>query len=193
MTGSSASKELALFPKSPLLITESEDEFESLRSALVHDIKPRGVIEHMFVADIADIVWDSRRLRRCKAVMINMAYREALHGLLNRVLDIADYQEAEALAQEWFTDKKAKKQVAEILRQFNLDESAIEAEAIKSLAKELEIVDRMLMSLEGRRNRAIRSIAEYRESFAKKVREGSDRIEGNAVIRLENPHGQKSA
>jgi hypothetical protein len=42
MTGSSASNELALFPKSPLLITESEDEFESLRSALVHDIKPRG-------------------------------------------------------------------------------------------------------------------------------------------------------
>src|ERR1700730_5874854 len=144
MTGSSASNELALFPKSPLLITESEDEFESLRSALVHDIKPRGVIEHMFVADIADIVWDSRRLRRCKAVMINMAYRKALHDLLNRVLHIADYQEAEALAQEWFTDKKAKKQVAAILRQFNLDGSAIEAEAIKSLAKELEMVDRML-------------------------------------------------
>ena len=93
-----------------------------------------------------------------------------------------------------FTDKKAKKEVAEILRRFHLDESAIEAQAIRSLASEFEILDKRLMSLESRRNRAIRSIAEYRESFARKVREGSGRIiEGDSVIRFENPSGQKSA
>ena len=87
-----------------------------------------------------------------------------------------------------------KKEVAEILRRFHLDESAIEAQAIRSLASELEILDKRLMSLEARRNRAIRNIAEYRESFARKVREGSGRIiEGDSVIRLENPSGQKSA
>ncbi len=75
-----------------------------------------------------------------------------------------------------------------------LDESAIEAQAIKILASELEILDKRLMSLEARRNRAIRNIAEYRESFGRKVREGSGRIiEGDSVIRLENPSGQKSA
>jgi hypothetical protein len=46
MTGSTGSK-LALLPKTPLLMSESEDEFEALRSNLVEEIKPRGIIEHM--------------------------------------------------------------------------------------------------------------------------------------------------
>ena len=195
MTGSTGSK-LALLPKTPLLMSESEDEFEALGLDLVEEIKPRGIIEHMCVADIAEIVWESRRLHRCKAVMINMNYGAALKSLLRDVLelDAVDYRNAKVLAQTWFTDKKAKKEVAEILRRFHLDESAIEAQAIKSLASELEILDKRLMSLEARRNRAIRNIAEYRESFARKVREGSGRIiEGDSVIRLENPSGQKSA
>ncbi len=194
MTGSTGSK-LALLPKTPLLMSESEDEFEALRSDLVEEIKPRGIIEHMCVADIAEIVWESRRLHRCKAVMINMHYSAALKSLLCDVLELeGDEYRYAVLAQAWFTDKKAKKEVAEILRRFHLDESAIEAQAIRSLASELEILDKRLMSLEARRNRAIRNIAEYRESFARKVREGSGRIiEGDSVMRLENPTGQKSA
>jgi len=38
---------------------------------------------------------------------------------------------AQALAQSWFTDQEAKKQVSETLSRFDLDESAIEAEAIR--------------------------------------------------------------
>jgi hypothetical protein len=56
MTGSTVSNELALLPKTPLLMSESEDEFEALRSKLVEEIKPRGIIEHMCVADIAEII-----------------------------------------------------------------------------------------------------------------------------------------
>jgi ribonuclease D len=125
-----------------------------------------------------------------------MHYSAALKSLLRNVLvgDVVDYDHAEVLAQTWFTDKKAKKEVAEILRRFHLDESAIEAQAIKSVASELEILDKRLMSLETRRNRAIRNIAEYRESFARKVRESSGRIiEADSVVRLENLSGQKSA
>ena len=77
---------------------------------------------------------------------------------------------AKIIAETWFTDNKTKNEVAEILRRFHLDKSAIEAQAIKRLASELEILDKRLMSLEARRNRAIRNIAEYRESFARKVR-----------------------
>ena len=91
-------------------------------------------------------------------------------------------------------DEEVKKSVAELLRQFHLDESAIEAEAIKKLAPELETLDRMLMSLEVRRDRALRSIAEYRGSFAERVREASDRIiESEPILQLEKIAGQRSA
>ena len=58
--------ELAVLPKLPLLITESAEEFDALRDAFEREIKPRGIIEHMYVHDICSIVWEILRLRRCK-------------------------------------------------------------------------------------------------------------------------------
>ena len=58
--------ELALLPKSPLLITETADEFDALRDAFEGEIKPQGIIEQMYVHDICSIVWEILRLRRCK-------------------------------------------------------------------------------------------------------------------------------
>src|SRR5262245_63327576 len=113
--------ELALLPKLPLLITESADEFDALRDAFEQEIKPRGIIEQMYAHDICAIVWEILRLRRCKVIIINSAFRRALEDLLVQLLrqpgqseyDVRD--EAEALAHAWFTDQEAKNQVSEIL------------------------------------------------------------------------------
>ena len=74
--------ELTLLPKSPLLITESAEEFDALRDAFEQEIKPRDIIERMYVHDICSIVWEILRLRRCKVVIINSAFRSALQHLL---------------------------------------------------------------------------------------------------------------
>jgi hypothetical protein len=44
-----------------------------LRDAFEREIKPRGIIEHMYVRDICSIVWEILRLWRCKTVIINAA------------------------------------------------------------------------------------------------------------------------
>src|SRR5262245_10674551 len=162
--------ELTLLPKLPLLITESADEFDALRDAFEREIKPQGIIEQMYVHDFSSIVWEIRRLRRCKVVIINSAFRSALCSLLTDLrqpdqYDCDEEDEAEALAQAWFTDQEAKKQVSETLSRFNLDESAIEAEAIRRSSSDLELLDRMLTSLESRCNKALRCVAEYRASL----------------------------
>jgi hypothetical protein len=100
--------------------------------------------------------------------------------------------EAEALAQAWFTDEAAKKQVSEILSQFDLEESAIEAEAIRKSSPGLELLDRMLSSLESRRNKALCCVAEYRASLAHQLRESADRImDGKGVLRLEDAASER--
>ena len=191
--------ELTLLPKSPLLITESAEEFDALRDAFERAIKPQGIIEQMYVHDICSIVWEILRLRRCKAVIINSAFRSALRHLLVQLLkqpgqfesDVRD--EAQELVDAWFTDKGAKKQVSEILSQFNLDESAIEAEAIRKSSADLELLDRMLSSLESRRNKALGCVAEYRASLAHQLRESADRvIDGKGVLRLEDAASEHS-
>jgi hypothetical protein len=191
--------ELALLPKLPLLITESADEFDALRDAFEQEIKPRGIIEQMYVHDICAIVWEILRLRRCKVIIINSAFRSALQNLLKQLSRLPgqyEYQvegEAEALAHSWFTDQETKKQVSEILSRFDLDESAIEAEAIRRSSSDLELLDGMLTSLESRRNKALGCVAEYRASLAHQLRENSDRIiNGKGVLRLEDAVNERS-
>ena len=192
--------ELALLPKSPLLITETADEFDALRDAFEQEIRPRGIIEQMYVHDICSIVWEILRLRRCKVVIINSAFRSALEGLLVRALrqpgqydhDRQLRNQAEALTQAWFTDKEAKKRVSEILSQFKLDDSAIEAEAIRGSSSDLELLERMLTSLESRRDKALGCVAEYRASLAQQLRESADRILDGKVLRLEPEPNKRS-
>jgi len=191
--------ELTLLPKLPLLVTESAAEFDALRDAFEQEIKPRGIIEQMYVHDVSSIVWEILRLRRCKVVIINSAFRSALQDLLKQLLrqpgqsgyEVED--EAQALAQAWFTDQEAKKQVSELLSQFELDESAIEAEAIRRSSSDLELLDRMLTSLESRRNKALGCVAEYRASLGRQLRESADRIiDGKDVLRLEDAASNRS-
>jgi hypothetical protein len=190
--------ELALLPKLPLLITESAEEFDALRDAFEQEIKPRGIIEQMYVHDICSIVWEILRLRRCKVVIINSAFRSALQHLLMQLLkgpgeyDYEVENQAQTLAQSWFTDQEAKKQVSETLSRFDLDESVIEAEAIRRSSSDLELLDRMLTSLESRRNKALCCVAEYRASLAHQLRESADRIiDGKGVLRLEHPSSKR--
>jgi hypothetical protein len=199
--------ELALLPKTPLLITESADEFDALRDAFEQEIKPRGIIEQIYVHDICDIVWEIRRLQRCKVVIINSAFRSALEHLLRQLLEQSDQDdydevdgadeldevdEAEALARAWFTDQEAKKRVSEILSRFNLNESAIEAEAIRKSSADLELLNRMLSSRESRYDKTLCRVAEYRASLAHQLRESADRIiDEKDVLQLEHPSNKR--
>jgi hypothetical protein len=188
-----------LSSKMPLLITESEEDFAALASELKQELKPCGIIEQMYVADIAALVWEILRLRRCKGATINIALKEALSRIVYRLAgepdpDTPQRDWVDAVSRDWFLKPKARKEVLELLDEFRLDESAIEAEAIRSRFSELEMFDKMLTLQESRLNKALRSIADYRDSFAKQVREVSNRvIEGDPVIRLENRSTKKSA
>ena len=191
--------ELTLLPKLPLLITESPDEFDAVRDAFEREIKPRGIIKQMYVHDISSIVWEILRLRRCKVVIINSALRSALEHLLVQLLkgpgqygyEVED--KAQNLAHAWFTDQEAKKRVSEALSRFDLDASAIEAEAIRRSSSDLELLDRMLTSLESRRNKALGCVAEYRASLAHQLRESADRIiDGKGILRLEDTASERS-
>ena len=191
--------ELALLPKLPLLITESAGEFDALRDAFEQEIKPRGIIEQMYVHDISAIVWEILRMRRCKVVIINSAFRSALQDLLVQLLKQPGQQDfhvkdkAQTLAQGWFTDKEAHKQVLETLSRFELDETAIEAEAIRKSSADLELLDRMLTSLESRRDKALGRVAEYRASLAHQLRQSADRIiDGKGILRLEDASSNSS-
>ena len=191
--------ELTLFSKPQLLITESAEDFAALNAALMEEIKPHGIIERLYVDDIATLVWEILRLRRCKVAIVNTAFKNALSEIIYRLADVPEQdtperESYETTLDDWFSKPEARKAVLELLAEFRLDEAAIEAEAIRSVFSELEVLDRMLTLQELRRNRALRSIADYRDGFAKQVREVSNRvIEADPVIKLGNQAARRSA
>jgi len=170
----------------PLLINESADEFASLRKELKNEIQPEGAIEQMYVDDFAILIWEILRLRRYKTILIDSHRRDALRGILVELLCDDDYDQpydkmldAKDLARNWFDSKKAQARVAKLLRKFQMDEGAIEAEAFRLCSEDLERLDRMLTALEFRRDKALRCIADYRQIFSKQLRQAGDRILDN--------------
>ena len=72
---------------------------------------------------------------------MNIAFKEALRALLEPQLD---YDRAQDLAERGFNDRAARTEVVGILGELKLDETAIEAEAIRISSASLEGIDRML-------------------------------------------------
>jgi hypothetical protein len=193
--------ELALLPKLPLLTTESADEFDALRDAFEREIEPRGIIEQMYVHEFCSIAWETLRFRRAKAAIINAAFRDALVHVLTECLkrpglpqplDLA--HQVPTLALAWFKNEQGKKRVAKTLNESGFDEYAIEGEAIRRSSSALELLNRMLASLEARRDKALRCIGEYRDGWGRQLRGLSDRmIEGQDVPELVHASSEESA
>jgi hypothetical protein len=203
----SAAYDWSFLTRPPLLRSESEREFNQLLSALRVEIQPDGVIEEMYVAEIAIIIFDILRLRRCKVTILNAAFPQALRSLIyeSSCQEVPQEEDSEFtfnwdlersgkiafertraereragkvddLAKRWFSSKSAKQKVSSILRSSQKDESAIEARAIQHSSTQLDWLEKMLTALEARRDRSLRRIAEYRQSFAHRLRASTDRI-----------------
>ena len=78
------------------------------------------------------------------------------------------------------------KQIAGLLREFNLDETAIEAAAFRKSADDLEGIDRLMASAEARRDKALVCIAQYRGDFGALLRESTDRLVEGKILKLEH-------
>jgi hypothetical protein len=189
---------LALVRPSPVLITESKDEFSRLHDALKNEFKPHGPVEEFKVDEIAALMWDIIRYRRAKTTVINSAYRDALERLLKRVcrqpgqsvLDILE--DVEELAHQWFgNDQSAKQLILEKFAYFDLDEHAVEAEAMRIMAPDLEKFDRVLASREWRLDKALRSFAEFRAVLGRDLRATAERVIDGEVLALGNASNKR--
>jgi hypothetical protein len=206
----------ALLMPSPVLLTESADEFNAFYDALKDELKSRGVVDHLLITDIAELAWEVRRYRRSKASLINSAILPALRNLLKPIIprqlavaqepvpkrsrgselnvptqadleaEWASEREADRLAHRWFVDLNAKQQIFEMLAENKLDEHAIETEAMRIVAPDLEKYDRILASLESRFNKALRLFADYRSGFGRDLHTAVQRVIDGEVLALEN-------
>ena len=213
----------AVLMPSPVLITESEQEFNSFCDALKDDLKVPGTIDHLLITDIAELAWEIRRYRRVKISLINSAILPSLKKLLTPIVrsqhaesqkpkkriaqkseglilnfnfepDEADLEvsnEVHRLAHGWFVDQKTRQLILEMLAEHKLDEYAMEIEAIRIVAPELEKFDRLLASLEWRLNKSLRCLAELRGGFLRHLRTSVERVIDGEILALDSASTKK--
>jgi hypothetical protein len=174
----------------PLFRTESKEEFEKLFDELKGYVQPANFVESMYVHEIAVLAWDIMRYRRAKAGIVDNALRQALEDVLRPFLGGPDDHlgrlgAARALAFQWFWMQAAKDKVSALLKEVDLDERVIEAEALRSRLSEIEKLDRLIASAEARRDDAFRTVACYKQEFSEKLQQNSNRIlDADEVARI---------
>jgi hypothetical protein len=174
-----------LWSTPPVLRTEAPAQFDAMCEALNREIEPRGIIEEMYVNDIACASWEISRLRRCKTALLNAVSRVAFVHFAARIYDPGRFatsetwKAAEHLAINWFDSEGAPKGIevhgGRVIGGETI-QAIIETEAIRRSFHDLGVVDKMLLALEARRDKALVVISHYRTSFARRLRENTDRI-----------------
>jgi hypothetical protein len=194
-----------LLQASPLVMTESQIEFDRISDALEQLIKPDGIVEQMYVTDMAHFIWEILRLRRCKAQIINAN----LHSVILEI--IGDRAQSESI--DWrscttrddiqitatefpkpiFMGEEVNEHALQTIDLLGLDAAAIEAQAVRRSFSDLDRLERLLAALEARRDKALRRVAEYRAGLSQILRECSDRIIEGKVVALKGASIKKPA
>ncbi len=208
-----SAREFLRIANSPVLNCESGDDFNIMRRALEYEVDPQGFVQEMYVSDIAGLVWEMLRLRRCKKERLNREYWDKLYDILkeqcteydepepgswvkNERVDEEKLQRLWDLADGWFTDENVRKKISELLGGYIFDDAEIEMSINQEPSELIDALDSSIAALEYRRDKALRCIAEYRYSFAAKIKESVNSIIDNKPIdvpRLEHKAAKKSA
>jgi hypothetical protein len=152
----------------PLIAGESSAGYDELLARVCATLQPSDVLEHIFIRDIVDLVWEVNRLRRLKASLMASAAHEGMTQLLRPLLNDA---EPATLARGWAArreDAVGKVESALAAAGFTMDHVAAATLAVR--ISDFERIERMTSAAEYRRNSALHELDLHRASFALRLR-----------------------
>jgi len=126
---------LTLFGPPPLLPGEDTAAYDELLARVSGAVKPADVLEEIWVRDVVDLVWETFRLRRLKA---NLLDANAHRGLERILVTFLGWDDAKSLAASWAQrDRSAIKQVDKLLASAGLTMDAVMAQTLSADSDEV--------------------------------------------------------
>jgi hypothetical protein len=160
---SAVSRVVGIAP-APLLPGEKQADYAEVALRIVRAAQPRDAIEEFLVRDVVDLTWEILRLRRVKAGIIRASAGDGVRLVLAGVGH--PYREGDALSHSWVAgNKRARTKVEAILTKAGMTIDEVTAKTFLSKLDSFERLDRMLASLEARRNNALREIDRHRAAL----------------------------
>jgi hypothetical protein len=185
----------ALFGPRPLLEGEDSAAYDKLLAQITEALKPKDIIEELWVYDVLNLSWEviSWRQRKSRLIKANLHL-----GLKTVLSSLTTYVNAKELAENWAVgDAESVERVDELLSDADLSMDEVVAETIAIKISDIERFDRLIMNAEARRNAVLREIDRYRCSKSQPARRAIETVEDAEYteikapqIAAETPHGQ---
>lgn len=150
----------------PLIAGEDGAEYDNILERISADAGPGDFIEEIWVRNIGDLVWESIRLRRLKAQLMQAAAYQGLEEVLTPLLD--DGEDPDALARAWAVgDEKAVAEVERLLGRAGLTIDAVMAQTLAVRIDDIARIEGMITTTEERRDAVLREIVHHRAGFGR--------------------------
>ncbi|WP_439393045.1 hypothetical protein ACRQ5Q_27625 [Bradyrhizobium sp. PMVTL-01] len=166
MSDLAVSRELAVLYEMPLLVSDSQREFNLVKGAVQQQFAPSDFLEHMWVAELTNAEWETLQLQRFRKEIVTSARIPALRNLLGLILQGQDDDEVQKLADRSITNKAVRRKVEKLLSSYHLTKVSIDAEAFRHSLAELDYINRRLAELASRRDKILRRLEEHRAGLA---------------------------
>lgn len=175
----------SMFGAPPLLEGESLKDYSALLTKIRDAVKPANAIEEMWVEDCAYLFWDTLRLRRQKAELINANMYEGLRVVLGT---LCPQNQANDLTSSWSVrDEEAIETINELLASGNLSMEAVQAQTLAEIIDKVERIDRMIETSERRRNATLHGMDRRRSFLAHAMRAVTETIVDAEFTEVEPP------
>jgi hypothetical protein len=188
-----SAERFSCFGPAPLIEGEDAAAYDELLTKASCAVKPRDIIEDMWVRDVVVLEWEARRFRRLITKLVNDAVKKEVHRLLDEELRedqdgnteaIEDsssepvWTAADELFEKWtLRDDRAIKEVEKLLASRGKTMDGIVAEVLLDNLDEIERIDLLIMTFESRRNAVLREVDRHRAAFGQDLRRAADQVE----------------
>ncbi len=156
--GLSNEESVRFFGPPPLIAGEDQAQYEAIRDRVSAAVEPRDFLEEIWVNNIVNHVWETQRLRRLKAALLQRAVPQYFFTIWTH---LADHHRT--LERNWASrEPDAVAKVDDVLAAIGLTRDELMAETLAWKLDEVERIDCMIAGAEARRNVAQRERDRHR-------------------------------
>lgn len=184
-SNSKALAKTTIFGPPPILMGEDERVYDDLLEKVSSDIKPKGIIEQILIKDVVDLTYELFRLRGLKAAWLSDIIPDCLEEFLEpHIRRSAKNEESDTpslagkLARKWAEgNRAAHARVEKLVASRKLVMASVYAYALTDRFDDIERIDRMIITVEGRRNAVFREIDRHRIALSRALSDNIHEIE----------------
>ena len=166
--------------KPSLLETEVAADYDALLHRLAGTVKPKDAVEWIWIRDVADLVWEMRRLRGLRDGIVERRTGQGLRGVADSILS-ADYDWIELdtikdrLVSHWNSGNPFQRRIVQrFLARRGVDFSQVHAAVYHAHLDELTKLEGLIANLGRRRDSILREIERRRDTVARRLRDVTD-------------------